>query len=449
VLGGGVLALILGLGGLTGEARAQPVDFGSADDPREHLQRVWWRRQSSLDMRTGLSLIADHWRAGIGMNLNLVRRSVTARLNGVVRGGIYGRYDPDTDELYDLVRLVDFARYNPPRQSRFYLRGGAIDRMRLGTGHVVNFYSSRVAWDRRTIGVESMWGTPLVDLYAFAGDVRMNGLVGARVAVRPLAGVRSLRMRSLMFGATYVTDRASNHPDTLGITAYNVDISLNALPAGDIRLVPFSSFAWYPAYGKGLAIGASVESDNFIDLARFRLRLAVYYSGREFIPGYVGAFYMVSNPEARIVDSHRYLVGDRQVAYEGVSLEEALGGNDFETEMRLLVWERFEFWYYFRRHYGTQRLSEMHFRLYFHDPRRLRVDVGVDRAGLRGFFSLFNNLGDQSALAFGLHYRIAGPFWLFANARYTFEYVGTGADGIDHYLIQRRFEPFVGIRFDF
>lgn len=383
------------------------------------------------------------------MNLNLVTRSVTARLNGVARGGIYGRYDPDTDELYDLLRLVDFARYNPPRQSRFYFRLGAIDRMRLGTGHVVNFFNSHVAWDRRTIGIESMYGTRILDAYAFADDVRLNGVVGGRLAVRPMAGVRSLRTRSLTLGAAYVTDLGTHRPDSLELTAYAVDLSLNALPSGDIRLVPFASFAWYSNYGKGLAVGANVESDNFIDLARFRLRLALHYSGREFIPGYVGAFYMVSNPEARILNAQRYLVGERRIEYEGVELKDALGGNDFETELRLLIWERFEFWYYFRRHYGTQSLSELHFRLFFHEPRRFRVDVGVDRGGLKGFFSLFNDLGDQTALVFGTHYRAMGPFWVFVNARYTFEHVGVGEDGKDQYLVQRRFEPFVGVRFDF
>ena len=430
-------------------SRAQPVDFGSADDPREQLQLVWWRYQNSFDARTGLSLIANHWRAGAAMNLNLVTRSLTARLNGTLRGGIYGRYDPDTDELYDLIRVVDFARYNPPRTSRFYLRAGSIDRMRLGTGHVVNFFNSHVAWDRRTVGVESMYGADVVDLFAFTDNIMLDGVVAGRLTFRPMAWAHNLRTRSLTVGANYVTDLSTREPGIQELTAYNVDLSVNVLPQGDIRLVPFGSFAWYPEFGTGLAVGANVESDNFIDLARFRLRLALYYNGRKFIPGYVGSFYTVSNPGARILNAHRYLVGEREIEYEGVELKDALGGNDFETDLRLLIFERFEFWYYFRRHYGTQSLSEFHVRLFFHRPRRLRIDAGMDRGGLKGFFSLFNDLGDQTALVFATHYRMRGPFWAFVNARYTFEYVGTGDDGRDRFLVQRRFEPFVGIRFDF
>lgn len=447
----GAAALLIGflLALRPGVGDAQPIDFGSADDPREQLQLVWWRYQNSLDARSGLSLIADHWRAGVGLNLNLVTRSLTARLNGTARGGIYGRYDPDTDELYDLVRLVDFARYNPPRESRFYLRAGTIDRMRLGTGHVVNFFNSHVAWDRRTVGVESMIGGRVLDLFAFTDNVLLDGVVAGRAALRPMGWAQNLRTRSLTVGLNYVTDLGTQATDTRRMTAYNADLSINALPSGDIRLVPFASFAWYPAFGTGMAMGANVASDNFIDLARFRLRLALYYNGRKFIPGYVGSFYTVSNPEARILNAHRYLVGEREIEYEGVELEHALGGNDFETELRLLIFERFEFWYYFRRHYGTQSLSEFHLRLFFHEPRRLRIDAGLDRGGLKGFLSLFNDLGDQTALVFGTHYRFAGPFWAFVNARYSFEYVGMGDDGKDRYLVQRRFEPFVGIRFDF
>lgn len=427
-------------------AYSQPVDFGSADDPGEQLQRVWWRYQNSLDARTGFSLIADHWRAGVGLNLNLVTRSLTARLSGTFRGGIYGDYDKDTDELYDLLRLVEFARYNPPRDSRFYLRGGRIERVRLGTGHLVNFFNSHVAWDRRTVGIESMYGTRLLDVAAFTDNVLLDGVVGGRAALRPFGWGGNVRAQSLTVAVSYVTDLSVH--DTVSVTAYSVDAGFNALPQGDIRLVPFASFAWYPDYGSGLAFGATVESDNFIDLARFRLRLALYYNGSEFIPGYYGAFYQVSNPGARILNSYRYLVGETEIEYEGVELDDALGGNDFETELRLLIFERFEFWYYFRRHYGTQSLSEFHLRLFLHQPRTLRVHVGLDRAGLKGFFSLFNDLGDQTALAMGIDYRIAGPFWAFIDARYTFEYVSTGAKGKDQYLVQRRFEPFVGIRLD-
>lgn len=427
---------------------AQPVDFGSSDDPREELQPVWWRYQSSLDLSAGLSLISDHWRAGVAGQLALATPRLTARLEGSVRGGIYGEYGPDTDETYDLIRLIDFIRPTTGPRSPLYLRAGLIQRMRLGTGHLVNFYNSRAAWDDRTVGIEMIYAFRPLELSGFTDNVLLDGVVGGRAGIRPLAWGRDPLLRSLTIGFSYVTDLHTRTAETLGLTGYNTDVSVNVLSPGDIRLVPFTSYAWYPEYGSGLAFGAVVESDNFIDLARFRLKLTLYYNGKKFIPGYVGSFYQVSNPRVRILNAHDYLVRD-VVNYEGIALDDALGGNDFETELRILIFERFELWYYFRRHYGTQRLSEYHLRLYLHRPNRLRVEAGLDRGGLRGFFSLFNDLGDQTALVFGTDYRLAGPFWAFLRARYSFEQVGTDEDGIQQYLVQRRFEPFTGIRFAF
>ena len=446
-------ALCLGIwvliAGSTPEAAAQRVDFGSFDDPREELQVVWWRTQSSLDFGAGLSLISDHWRGGVNARANLVSRSFAARLGGALRGGIYGRYVPDTDEAYDLIRLVEFARYNPPARSHFYARAGVIERMRLGTGHLVNFFNSQVAWNERTVGAEAMQSTPLFDVAAFTDNILVNGVVGGRVAIRPLFWGGDLRTRSLEFGLNYVTDLDTRTEDSQGVTGYNLDMSFNALASGEIRLVPFISFARYPAYGSGIGFGANVESDNFIDLARFRLRTALYYNGRRFIPGYVGSFYHVSNPRDRILNAERYLDGSPTVDFEGIDLIDALGGNDFETEFRLLIFERFELWYYFRRHYGTHSLSEYHLRLFYHQPNRMRINIGMDRAGLKGFFSLFNDLGDQTALVFGTDYRIVGPFWVFLRSRYTFDYAGVSEDGTQMFLVERRFEPFTGIRFDF
>lgn len=428
---------------------SQPIDFGSSDDPRERLQEVWWRFQSSIDLNGGLSLISDHWRGGVNASANVVTPAFTARMSGTLRGGIYGAYEPDTDEWYDLIRTVEFARVNASPRSRLYARVGPIRRMRLGTGHVVNFFNSSIAWDERTVGAEAAYSRPLMDVAAFADNVLINGVVGGRAAVRPLFWSEDLRTRSLELGLNYVTDLRTRSSESQGLTAFNADMRFNAAESGDIRFVPFASFAWYPEYGSGIGFGAQIESDNFIDLARFRLKIALYYNGRQFIPGYVGSFYQVNNPLARILNSERYLTGDRTINFEGIALANANGGNDFETELRLLFFERFELWYYFRRHYGSHSLGEYHLRVFFNQPNRMRINVGMDRGGLLGFFSLFNDLGDQTALVFGTDYRVAGPFWVFLHARYSFERAGVADDGTTMFLVQRRFEPFTGIRLNF
>lgn len=428
---------------------AQPLPFGSEDDPREQLQTVWWRHENTVEPHAGLSLISDQWRLASGAALNLVTRTATARLQGTLRGGIYGAYRPDLDEAYDLVRLVEFARYRPRPAAPLFARVGLIDRMRLGTGHVVNFYNSAAAWDERTVGAEVAYHTPLLDVLAFTGDVFLKTVSGGRAAVRPLVFSENPSAQTFELGFTYVTDLSPRLAATSGLTAYNLDLRFAALISGALRLNPFASFAWYPEYGSGLGFGVDFESLNFVDLARFRARVALYYNGREFIPGYVGSFYPVSSPGARVLDSERYLTGERAVRFEDVALADALGGNDLETELRLLLFDRFEFWYYFRRHYGSQRLSTYHLRLFLRAPNTLRLNVGLDRNGLGGFFSLFQDLDDQTALVFGLDYRVAGPFWLFLHARYTFEAVEVPEAPGRAFLIQRRFEPSGGMRLTF
>lgn len=423
--------------------------FGSADDPGEQLQREWWRRESALDVMGGFSLIAAQWRTASNLSLDLVTRSFTARLGGTVRAGLYGTYRPDIDEFYDLLRLVGFVRYNPPARTlpTFHFRAGPLRRLRLGTGHLVNFYNTQAAWDDRTVGVETRWQRAAFDVSGFVGDVRFNNTAGARLGVSPFHRARSPRLSSVQVGFNYVTDVATHDAPLPAQIAYNVDFAFDVLTSGEVALAPFVSYARFTHYGSGLHFGADFQSDSFTDFARFRLRLALHYNTKEFIPDYFGSFYMVNNSLARILRAEAGTDAPEEVL-DGITLAQAPGGNDLVTELRILIFRRFEFWYYFRRHYSSRALSEYHMRLFLY-TRRLRFQLGQDRGGLRGFLTLFNDLGDRSTLVFDADYNISGAFWTYIRTRYTYERVQDGADGNPRYLVQRRFEPFIGFRLNF
>jgi hypothetical protein len=132
-----------------------------------------------------------------------------------------------------------------------------------------------------------------------------------------------------------------------------------------------------------------------------------------------------------------------------VALPAGNGANDLLVELHLVSDDSFEFWYSFRRHYGAQRLSELHFRAFLRAAQRVRLEVGIDRGGLGSFFTVFSNMDDQSALVFGTDYQIAPPFYLFLRALYSYERVDDNEDTAQRYLVQRRFEPMVGIRLRF
>lgn len=429
--------------------RAQTLDFGSADDPREVLQHVWWRRDNSVQVMGGASLIGPQWRAATNVGLSFVGRSFTGRLSGTFRLGVLGEYGADVDEAYDLLRLVEFIRYKPPVGSSVHLRLGPIDRVQLGAGHVVNLFNSNVAWDDRTVGVEFGAASRLASVRLFTDNVLLDGVTGGRIGLNPLFAATEARSRSFELGLTYVTDLATWRDPWEPLTAYNVDVSFAVAQSGDITFSPFATFAWYENAGNGLGLGADLASPRFLDLARFRLRLALFYNGVGFIPGYIGSFYTVSNPRARILNSVAYLENEHEIRPAAPQLASGTGGNDLVSELRLLFFERFEFWYYFRRHYGTQPLSEYHLRLFFGIADRVRLDLGLDRGGLTSFFSLFKNLNDQTALVFNVDYNASGNVWVFLRSRYTFENVLRDENGVSHFLVQRRFEPLGGLRWTF
>lgn len=443
------IAIGIGAGNVPRMSMAQDPILGSLDDPREQFERLWWRQQNAVDIMGGLSLIGPQWRGASEFAFNLVTPRITGRLRGTVRGGIYGDYRADRDEIYDIVRLIEFIRINPTPRSPFYARIGPLQRLRLGTGHLVNFFRSDAAWDERSVGIEFLQQGLFLDLAGFSDDVRLNGLLGGRVTVKPFAHLRGAAVSSLRLGASYVRDQNEGVPNEERIEAYNADLSLTAIRAGELLFTPFTSYAKYIHYGSGVGVGAEIRHPNFIDLARFMFRIGVFFNSRAFIPGYLGSFYQVSNPDARIANSTDFLVDSLATNVEGIALQDAFGTYDVVTEFRLVVLDRFEFWYYFQRNFSLQGLDVFHLRLFLETRTRIRMDVGIDRGGLDGFFSLFNPLGDQTSLILNTNYRLSSPFMLFINARYTFERTRDANDGSRRYIVQRRFEPMLGVRLSF
>jgi hypothetical protein len=390
-------------------------------------------------------LIGPDWHTAAGATFAYYGSRLSARFEGTVRTGVEGAYKPDVDGFYDLLRLVSFARSNSNTRT-LYLRAGPTNRLRLGTGHVVNFFSTDNVWDDRTVAVEAHWPGRLFDVGAFSDDVRMNRVVGGRVSMRPLFWAREENARSFEVGASYVTDRREQMGSPL-VSAYTFDLRFTAVNIGDILLQPFAAFSSYRNAGSGLGVGGELASDNFIDVARFRLRLAVYVSGDGFIPGYVGSFYRVSNPNARILKSEDF-DNDSTGAVVGTVLAEAEGSTSLETEIRLLFFDRFELWYSFRRYFGGRPLSESHIRLFFRTGR-IAAQISQDRGGLSSFFALFDDLGDQTTLNFRTDYHVSGGLWIFVRAIYSYEETQPASDGSDRFVVQRRFEPYTGLRFSF
>src|SRR5690606_34603685 len=129
--------------------------------------------------------------------------------------------------------------------STVHLRLGPIERLQLGSGHVVNFFNSTTAWDDRTVGVEFGGTTPLLSFRLFTDNVLLDGVTGGRIGLSPLYRAAGVRTRSLEVGLTYVTDLSTWQGERDPLIAYNVDLGFTAAHSGDVAFTPFASFAWY------------------------------------------------------------------------------------------------------------------------------------------------------------------------------------------------------------
>ncbi len=402
--------------------------FGSMNRLSEMLIKQRWQTHRQISGMAGFSLIGAQWRGVALLNLEIASYPFGVKLRGDMRQGPLGRYNPDWDEAYDLLRLIQFARV---QTDHLYVRVGPIQDLRLGIGHVVNHYRSSTSWDARTVGLELAWTRGAFHFSGFTADVLLDNLVGGRVSL-------DLPYTSRL-GANYV-----NHSPT-ELTAWSIDFESELFETARIAFAPYASYAWYTKFGDGLAFGADVRGTDFLDIMNFRLRVGAFYSSRHFIPGYIGSLFSVSNHRNRIVRGDSDLDRIEPKDFTGLTLREASGVNDLLTEFELQIGQSFWIASSWRRHFGSQPLSEFYFRLFMRSGAFDHLEIGVDRLGERILTDIFTDFSEQSALLFATVIRVQSSIFLQAEARYTFEPVGSGL----HYLVQRRFEPTLGIQINF
>jgi len=428
------LALLVSVTGVR-SSHSQPWLFGSMDDPAEQTPAAWWDAYVEVTGATGFSLIGPQWR-GVGQ-LDLTARGAGYALfvESSLRSGIYGLYDPETDDWRDALRLVDHVRYQPEGRGT-YVRLGPLNRTRFGSGHLVNFYSSEASWDDRSAGAEVQIKGRKHTLEAFTSDITRRRTSGARLALAPFYNGRTGLSSIHLSGAVVQDDRVES--DSEGpFRAFEGELRMTAYRSGSFEFVPFASLAWIPDYGQGVLLGANLENANFIDVARLHLSLALHYNSSDFRPALFGAFYEVSGPG-------RGIASEDGAGRADVGLRSIQRGNSILFESRILLFERFELWYAFQRYHGVQRLSEYHLRLFF-KTRNVHVSVAQDRRGLKGFASLFGDLGEENRMRFQFDLRLVRQVWLMMDAHYTYRKVGDLPE-VDLYSIQRRFDPVLGLR---
>ena len=441
--------LVLLLLAAAGAASAQPLRFGSADALAEWGSGRDGRDRVELTGTVGAAYVPASWRGAVRGEVEARAGRLTVGLAQTLHPAAGGLYGPEADEPYDLVRALRYVRLNPTARSRVYGRLGPTRHLTLGTGALAREYRTTTAWDERALGLEAAADVGAASLGAFVDDVRLGGVAGGQVELRSgatlgplaevrvgLAGVHDLGLRRLRGDSS--------------LTGVEVWATGDLLGDGTFAVSPFVSAARYLGHGGAVGVGLDADAGNLGNAFRAHLRLAAYASGSGFVPGHVGPFYAINNARERIVDTDSFYDDAPGISLTGTPLDSVRAGLDLVASGRLLAFGRFEAAPYLRRHIGADRLSAFGLRLATELPRGGEIAFELERQGFRGLFSLFGDLGDENALQLDVRVPVAAHAVLLVQSRYgyrTIDALEAGASLPDRrFLIERRFEPMVGLR---
>jgi len=428
-------------------AGAQPTPFGSSDDPLEAPPPVFGRPPVTGGIYAGPAFLGSEWTLGIAAEARGRRGPLHAALGYTLHLDEDGVYAPERDELLDLARTVRYVRLEPAVGRRVYVRAGPLQRVELSTGHLVRGFGTWAAHDDRAPGIEASASAGAVDAMAFLEDVRLGGVAGAQLAFEPLRRSGNPRLRAVRLALAAVHDAGPAGDSST--TAVQADVRAEAARAGGIALTPWVSYARFLNFGQSLGAGADLGSSELAGTARIRLRAGVFASSDGFQPGYFSPLYHVANVHDRVVEAYGHYDADTTAApLAGIPLGDASGGADVVVELRVLAFGQFEVFQHLRRHIGAGAQSAYAARVAYspRNPDGVRLDLLFERQGFKGVLGLFGDIGDQNALVLDLDAPLPYGLRLSLRSRYGYERLPDDAGGGRRFLVQRRFEPLVGVR---
>lgn len=428
-------------------AAAQPFDFGSADDPFERGSAPGGADGLRAAVFAGPAYL-DAWRSAVYAEADARAGRLSAGVAAALHPGAGGLYRDEATGVDDVLRAF-YGRLDPTPTSRVYLRAGPTARVSLGAGALVRHYGTLAAPDERPLGAEGAVEIGPLYVAAFTGNVRLDGIIGGEIRVATPRAVGPLRR--LRLGLAAVHDLGPPAAGARRLTGAEVTLRGDLVGDGEtFAVAPFVTAAGYAHRGHTLGGGLDAEATSLGDAVRARARIAVFGSSSRFVPGHVGPFYRVGAGDARIVDAESFYDAE-PVQTAGTPLDSLRAGVDVVVDLRAVVFGRAEVSQYLRRHVGADRASAYGVRLAGRLPGDVRVELAVERQGFRGITGLiFGGLGEENLLVFDIGAPV-GPVHVFVRSRYAYRRLGAdelpGAGAAPRYLVERRFEPLVGLRF--
>lgn len=150
-----------------------------------------------------------------------------------------------TDEFKDGVgplRIVRYARYGVKHQDPVYARVGDITGTSLGYGLIMFNYTNAVSFDKRQVGLnvdlnyQKRFGFEAV--YSDFSDFK---IFGVRPYVRPLQTSGIPILKTLEFGASYITDH--DKASYYDVSEMGVDVGVTVLENSFVQIVPYIEYA--------------------------------------------------------------------------------------------------------------------------------------------------------------------------------------------------------------
>lgn len=433
------IALVLLLCLVGAPVWSQPMPFGSGESVLE--RHTSGAEGIHLDAFAGPAYL-DGWRTAIHSRLRVHAGLVTVGAEATLHPSAAGLYRGEADQLDDLLRAVRI-RLDPAPSQPVYARIGPTERVTLGTGALVRDLSSGAAPDEQPLGAEAAAAVGPAVVAAFVTDVTRGGLVGAEAGWTTSAPLGPLRRLGVGVAAVHDTGPTTVRRLTGG------ELSIRGELVGDgetFALAPFAALAGYA--GRGSSLGGGLEAHAVTDAVGARARAAVFASSARFVPGHVGPFYGVAGGDRRIVVADGYYDRDPTLPLAGTPIDSLRAGVDLVLDVRAVVFGRAEVSHHLRRHVGPDRASAWGVRLAARLSGDVLAELSVERQGFRGITGLlFGGLGEQNRLVLDIGAPL-GPVHVLVRNRYGYRRLPPDATTGDapRYLIERRFEPMVGVR---
>lgn len=440
------LAALLALLALSPVTAGQPPAFGSADDPMELGSSPTSPDRVEFAGYTAPTFVRSGWRLGVRGEATGLRGAFSASVGGSLHPGGGGFYDREADDPYDILRLVRYIRLQPREGGgNSYARIGPLENATLGAGLLARRYRTDTAWDERRIGAEATAGISTARVSGFVGDITGGGIAGAEVEIGTGLSVPRARDISLTLGAVH--DLSLPLSGDSAFTGVEATLRGSLFEQDGFEAGPYLSYARVLGHGGGLGVGLGIDAPNLSNVARTHARIGLVFSGAEFIPGYVGPFYAVGAGRQRIATSDSFFDSQTGLELAGTPIDSAKGGVALVTDLRAVAFGRFEGMLYTRRHFGPRPLTAFSLRLAARTPGA-RFELGLEKQGFRSLLSLFGgDLGEENTLILdiGAPVQALGGADVFVRSRYGYRRVQAQTD-TDLFIVERRFEPFVGLR---